>query len=511
MADVAPLFRQVCDHATQTALWATIQATLEWDERTMLPPAGGEYRAEQATAVAGMIHRRWTDSAFVAQLGELAAILLVGDAQSVDPALADIEVSVRRMKRRVDKKLKLPQTLVEELARTTILGQQAWQEAKQRNDFASFRPLLEQIIHLKQQEAEALGYVQSPYDALLDDYEPEARTADVASVLAALRNELVPLVAAIAGSGRQPKREILRGQFPVAMQEVFGREAATAIGFDFSRGRLDVTAHPFCTTLGPNDHRITTRYDETRFASALFGILHETGHALYEQGLAVEHFGLPLGETVSLGIHESQSRLWENLVGRSRGFWEFFLPRAKAIFPGELADATLDDFLFAVNDVRPSLVRIEADEATYNLHILARFELEQSLLIGDLAVGDLPDAWRAKYREYLGIEPPTDSEGVLQDVHWSAGLIGYFPTYSLGNLYASQFFAQAEVDLGPLDGQFARGQFTPLLGWLREKVHAPGQRFTAAELCRRVTGKPLSHEPFLAHLRRRFNPLHGLA
>ena len=518
------LYHEVCDHVAQTALWASVQAALEWDERTMLPPAGGEYRAEQVAALAGLVHRRWTDAAFVARLGELAAALGVpgtNDAGSVvyndDAAsigspveLPDETVSVQRLKRRVDRKLKLPQALVEELTRTTVLGQQAWQEAKAKDDFAGFRPLLEQIVHLKQQEAEALGYVHTPYDALLEDYEPGEQTARVAQVLAALREELVPLVGAIVQSGRRPSSNVLRGHFPTAKQEAFGRKAAAMIGFDFRRGRLDVTAHPFCTTLGPHDHRITTRYDESCFTSALFGILHETGHALYEQGLPSEHFGRPLGEAASLGIHESQSRLWENLVGRSPGFWEHLLPAAREAFPEALAGIAADDLHLAINDVRPSLVRIEADEATYNLHILVRFELEQSLLTGDLAVGDLPSAWAARYREYLGIVPPNDAQGALQDVHWSAGLIGYFPTYALGNLYAAQFFAQAEADIGPLEPQFIGGQFAPLLGWLREKIHRHGHRYTAAELCRRVTGRPLSHEPFIAHLRRRFGPLYGI-
>jgi len=499
------LYEQACRHAVRTAMLESIRAVLEWDERTKLPAAGAEHRAEQVTLLAGMIHRRWTDRQFVDQLNELA------ESPVADPPDADAPVNVRRLKRRVDRKVRLPEALVEELARTAVLGQQAWQRARRENDFATFRPLLEKTVELKRQEAEALGYDDCAYDALLDEYEPEARTAEVAEVLAGLRAELVPLVAEIRQSGREPDRSILTRRFPVAGQEAFGVEAARTIGFDFDRGRLDVTAHPFCAALGPQDCRITTRYEERYLSGALFGILHEAGHGIYDQKLPAEWFGLPLGWAVSHGIHESQSRMWENFVGRSRAFWEHFFPRAQEQFPDALGDVSLDRFYFAVNDVRPSLIRVEADEATYNLHILVRFELEQALLAGDLPVAELPGAWNEKYREYLGIEPDTDAEGVLQDVHWSGGSIGYFPTYSLGNLYAAQFFAAADAELGGLAEPLARGDFRPLRDWLREKIHRHGQRYSAAELVRRVTGRPLEPGPLLDHLRAKLGPLYALA
>lgn len=498
------LYDHVCQHVRETALLTSIGSALEWDERTMLPIAASDYRAQQTTLISGMVHQRWTDPTFVAELSELAGSSLMDDPAS------DAAVTVRRLKRQVDKKVKLPRSLVEELTRTAALGQHAWDEARKQNDFARFQPLLEKTFHLKRQQAEALGYPQTPYDALLDDYEPEELTANVGKVLAALREKLVPLVAAIGQSSRRPDVSILKRQFPVAVQEAFALEAAAVIGFDFRRARLDVTTHPFCTTLGPNDCRITTRYDERFFNGAFFGVMHEAGHGLYEQGLRPDQFGLPLGEAVSLGIHESQSRLWENLVGRSRSFWTHFFGQAQQRFPAALGRVSLDDFCFAINDVRPSLVRVEADEATYNLHILVRFELEQALLDGDLTVADLPAAWNQKYEKYLGIRPSNDVEGVLQDVHWSAGLVGYFPTYTLGNLYAAQFFAEADTQLGGLAEQFARGEFQPLREWLRDQIHQHGQRFTAAELVRRVTGRPLSSEPLLAGLRAKFGPLYAL-
>lgn len=496
---------RVRDHVRQTILLSAIEQALGWDERCMMPHQGGEYRAEQMTLLAGMIHERNTAPQLGEWYTELAASPLARDPHS------DTGATIRELKRNYDKQVKLPKTLVEELARATVRGQQIWQESRAKNDFKSFQPVLSEIFRLKQQQAAAIGYEKDAYDALLDDYEPAAKTAEVAQVLAGLRDELVPLVAQIRDCGRAPDVAIVERRFPVAAQERFGKAAAAAIGFDFQRGRLDVTAHPFCTTLGPHDHRITTRYDEQFFNSAFFGILHEAGHGLYELGLNPAEYGFPLGAAISLGIHESQSRLWENFVGRSRAFWQHFYPAAQREFPEALATTKLDDFHFAINDVRPSLIRVEADEATYNLHILIRFELEQAVISGQLKVADLPGAWNEKYEQALGVRPPNDADGVLQDIHWSAGLIGYFPTYSLGNLYAGQFFAQADRDLGGLDAQIARGEFTPLREWLIDRIHRHGQRYTATELVQRVTGRPLSHAPLMKHLRDKFGALYGIS
>ena len=420
------LFDEVCQYVRQSSLLNSISTVLEWDERTKMPAANAQYRAEQTTLLSGMIHQRWTDEGFVAKVSELAAGPLA-TASPADPVDGETAVTIRRLKRLVDKKTRLPRSLVEELARTAVLGQSAWEQARRENSFADFQPWLAKTFELKRQQAEALGYKQSPYDALLDDYEPEELTANVGRVLTSLREQLVPLVAAIGQSRRRPDVSLLGRDYPINVQESFGKEAAAAIGFDFARGRLDVTAHPFCTTLGPHDCRITTHYDDHFFNAAFFGILHEAGHGIYEQGLPPDSFGLPLGEAVSLGIHESQSRLWENLVGRSRAFWQRFYPAAQTRFPSALGSTDIDAFYFAVNDVRPSLIRIEADEATYNLHILIRFELEQALLGGDLPAADAPAAWNEKYRQYLGIAPQRDADGVLQDVHWSPAWLVIFP------------------------------------------------------------------------------------
>ncbi|MEM6330449.1 MAG: carboxypeptidase M32 [Planctomycetota bacterium] len=504
-ATTADAFRSLVDHARETALLKSTMGLLQWDEETYLPPAGGPYRAEQLAYLAGLVHRRETDP----QVGDWLAAA-ADTPEAADPHSATGAV-VHGMQRDYAKRTKLPQALVEELTRTSSLGQQAWKEARREDNFATFLPMLEKTIDLKRQEAAAYGYDASPYDALLDDYEPGETAANVARVLGGLREQLTPLVEKIAASGRRPGLKLAGRHYPRAAQEAFGKRAAAAIGFDFDAGRLDVTAHPFCGGAGPRDIRLTTRYDEDDFAGGLFSILHEAGHGMYEQGLEAESFGLPTGEAVSLGIHESQSRMWENLVGRSRAFWRHFLPPLVEAFPEALAGADAEAFYFAINESRPSLIRTESDEATYNLHIAIRFELEQALLAGDLPVADLPAAWDEKYDRYLGIRPPSAADGVLQDVHWGAGLVGYFPTYALGNLYASQFFAQATHELSDLDEQFARGEFQTLHAWLRKNIHQHGRAYSAPQLVQRVTGEPLSHGPLIAHLTAKYGELYGFS
>ena len=479
-------------------------SVLGWDERTYMPHGGAAHRGEQMALLARLAHEIATAPAIGELLNAVENTDLTRDADS------DAAVNVREIRRSYDRQVKLPQRLVEELARVTSLAQQVWQEARKADDFAAFRPSLEKIVALKREEAQAVGYKSVPYDALLDEYEPGADTAEITRVFASLRQDLAPLVQAIASSGRKPPRDILEGEYPVERQQAFGRAAATAIGFDFEAGRMDTTTHPFCSGIGPGDCRITTRYNPRFFNESFFGILHEAGHGIYEQGLPAAHHGTPRGTAASLGIHESQSRLWENQVGRGRAFWDHFFPKARETFPESLRDVKLDDFHFAINDVRPSFIRVEADEATYNMHIILRFELEQALVSGDLKPADVPAAWNEKFRQSFGLTPPTDREGCLQDIHWSGGGIGYFPTYTLGNLYAAQFMEAARRDLGGLDDDFRRGAFGRLKGWLNERVHSPGQRWRAGVLCEKVTGRPLSHGPLLEHLRGKYGRLYGL-
>ncbi len=497
-------FDALCELAKRSAYLQSTAALLEWDQQTKMPKNGGAWRAEQLTFLAGEIHRRDTD----VRIGDLLCELESSDL-AVEPN-SDAGATVREMRRQYDKKTKLPTELVEAMARASSVGQQVWIEARKDDDFARFAPCLKEIFGLKREYAEAIGYSDSPYDALLDEYEPGARTADVKRVLSDLKDELVVLLKQIEDSGHRPNVEMLTRKYPIVDQEHFCKLASAKIGFDYDSGRLDVTHHPFCETMGPNDVRLTTRFDERFFNSAFFGTLHEAGHGIYEQGLRADQFGLPPGSYCSLGIHESQSRLWENLVGRSESFWEYFFPRAQEIFPAALNGVSGRDFFAAVNEVRPSLIRVEADEATYNLHIIIRFELEQALLDGELEVDDLAEAWNQKYLSCLGVEPDSDANGVLQDVHWGAGLVGYFPTYTLGNLYASQFFEAAGKELGDLDSMFRAGDFGPLKEWLNVNVHQAGHSMSPPELGRKVTGQELSHQQLMRHLRETLAPIYGL-
>lgn len=504
MADLCPAYEELIHHLQQAALLGSCAHLLGWDEQTQLPPQGAELRANQMALLAGMVHEQATAPRLGELLSELAAT--IDTSEESTPA-----ANLREARRAYDRATKLPKRLVEELSRVTTLSQQAWVAARKASDFAMFLPWLKQVVALKREEAEAVGYDGGvPYDALLDTYEPAMTTAQVQMAFDGLRAELVPLVQAIAESGRRPPTDILHRRFPIDAQRVFGREAATAIGFDFDAGRLDEAAHPFCSGIGPGDCRLTTRYDEEFFPQAFFGTLHEAGHGIYEQGLCREAFGTPLGHSVSLGIHESQSRMWENFVGRSRAFWQHFFAPAQRAFPAALEGVALDDFYAAINDVRPSFIRVEADEVTYNLHIMLRFELEQPLIAGDLQPEDVPGVWNETFQRYFGMTPDSAAHGCLQDVHWSAGLIGYFPTYALGNMYAAQFFNRAMHDLGDLHEQFARGEFAPLREWLRREIHERGQLYRAGRLLEVVTGERLDFKPLTRHLHEKFAPLFGL-
>lgn len=505
MSRTDDLYLELTRLLREAAVLGSCNSVLGWDEQTFMPTGGAQFRSEQLGLIAGMTHERTTSPRIGELLRELESTSDLGEADS------DRVVNVREARRAYDRATKLPRRLVEELSRTTTLAQQAWVQARQDSEFAHFLPWLERMIGLKREEAQVIGYGSGvPYDALLDDYEPGATTAEIAAVFAPLRDELVKLVSAIQQSPRRPDIEILTRHFPKTPQIVLAEAASKAIGFDFERGRIDSSAHPFCSGFGPGDCRLTTRYSDHHFPSAFFGVLHESGHGIYEQGLPVESFGLGIGQAASLGIHESQSRLWENFVGRSRPFWSYMYPTAQQAFPDALGKVSFDDFHFAINDVRPSFIRVEADEVTYNLHIMLRFEIEQLLVSGDLKPADVPGVWNEKFLQYFGLTVPNDSQGCLQDIHWSAGLLGYFPTYALGNMYAAQFYNAARNELGDLDTMISQGQFRPLKKWLNEKIHCHGKRYRARKLVEIVTGQSLSHEPLVAHLNEKFGELYGL-
>ncbi len=505
MSDIQQTYRELLSLLRDAALLCSCANLLGWDEQTYLPPSGAEHRAEQLALLAGLTHERSTSPRIGDLLAELEQSGQLGDDDSA------MSVNVYEARRAFDRATKLPRSLVEELSRTTTLSQHAWVTAKKKSDFAEFLPWLERMVGLKRQQADALSSGSGvPYDVLLDEFEPGASSADIAAIFTPLRSELVKLVDAIQGSSRKPDASVLTRRYPIDAQRRFAEAAARAIGFDFSAGRLDIAAHPFCSGIGPGDCRLTTRYNEHHFPGAFFGTLHEAGHGMYEQGLASAAFGTPMGEAVSLGIHESQSRLWENFVGRSRPFWQHFFSAAQQAFPEALSGVSLNNWVAAINDVRPSFIRVEADEVTYNLHIMLRFELEQPLISGDLKPADVPAAWNEKFQSDFGIVPPDAAHGCLQDVHWSMGLIGYFPTYSLGNMYAAQFYDAAQRDLGDLSTLFAQGNFRPLLDWLRKNIHARGKQLRANRLVENVTGQSLSHKPLIANLRHKFEEFYEL-
>ena len=498
------LLKELYDTINEISVLGSCVSLLDWDERTYMPRKGSEHRGNQIALISGMAHEKFTAPRIGELINEIIADGLNPDDDSIDAA------NIRELKRSYEKYVKLPKSLVEETSKTVTMAQGIWQEARQKSDFASFKPWLEKVIGLKQQRAEAIGYKGVAYNAMLDDYEAGASTDDITKVFAGLREPLVDLIARIKSSGKSPDTGIITRNYPVDRQEKFGTEAAKIIGYDFEAGRIDITAHPFCTDIGPGDIRITTRYNPNHFPQAFFGILHESGHAIYDQGLIIDHYGTPCSEPVSLGIHESQSRMWENLVGRGRPFWRFFYPKAQQLFPEALGKVSLDQFYFAINDVRPSFIRVEADEATYNLHILLRFEMESAFFSGDLKVADIPATWNEKFKKYFDIVPKNDAEGCLQDVHWSGGLIGYFPTYTLGNLYSAQFFAQAKKDLGNFEADFEKGDFSKLFGWLRDKIHKHGSRYRPEQLCQRITGKPLSHQYLMDYMNKKYGELYGI-
>ena len=484
----------------------TAADTLEWDERTGMPVDAGDYRAGQVSTLQTMAHQMRTDADYGQQLQQLVESIDEEDGHS------DVASTIRELHRDWNRDRKLPDDLVQRMVEARVHGQQRWDAARDADDFSQFRDTLQNLVDLKREAGQRLseGTDRSPYEALMDEYEPGARVDELSDVFDRLRAPLVDLIASIVDAPKQPDVSIVQRNFDIDAQRRFSRYVAQKIGFDFQRGRLDETSHPFCTTLGPSDCRILTRFDPNWLPSGIFGTMHEAGHGMYEQGLRTDWFGLPPGSFVSLGVHESQSRLWENQVGRSRSFWQWLYPEAIKQFAPNLDDVALDDFHFAVNTVRPSLIRVEADEATYNLHIIIRFDLERQLIDGSLAVDDLPDAWNDRYESDLGIRPPSDATGVLQDVHWSAGLFGYFPTYTLGNLISAQLYDTANEALGGLDKQLADGDFTPLLQWLQENVHVHGRCYSSQELVTNATGSALSADHLVGYLRSKLVRLYGL-
>lgn len=486
-------------------------SVLSWDQETYMPAGGGAARAEQIAVLQGLAHQKLV-SPDIEQLLSQWVDPATGQAAEQPGDLWD-EPSrslLREVWRDFSRAKKLPSDFVMTLSRECSLAQQVWAEAKTQNTFAKFLPNLRTVLSLKRQEAQYLGYTDSPYNALLDVYEPGSTIAALQPVFAQLKARLVPLLRQITESHVRIDDSILRHSYDQTRQLEFGRLVLTAMGYDFERGRLDLSAHPFTTSFHPTDVRVTTRVYERELQSCLFSCIHEGGHGLYDQGLDQRYFGTPLGDSVSLGIHESQSRLWENCVGRSRAFWRFFYPVLQQTFHNQLQGVDVERFYAAINCVKPSFIRVEADELTYNLHIMLRFEIEQDLIEGKVQPEDLPALWNQKMKEYLGITPTSDAEGVLQDVHWSFGAFGYFPTYTLGNLYSVQFFEQAKLEIPRLEEGIAAGQLLELRRWLEQKIHRWGRMFTPDHLARRVTGTTISPDPFLSYVEKKYGEIYQL-
>jgi carboxypeptidase Taq len=482
------------------------QSILSWDMETVMPEGGAGARAQQLSTLARLSHEIFT--------GDKTAHLLDDAAAEVTNAAYDSNEAsmIRVVEHDYEDATKFPSEFVAEISRVTTLAHQVWAEARAKSDFKHFVPALQNIIDLMRQAAEYLGYDKKnghPYDALLGQYERGMTTAMVKQIFDDHRPALVELIAAIS-KAKQVDDSFIHLEYDIEKQREFGLWAVKGYGFDFHRGIQAVSVHPFCTHFSRNDVRMTTRFDPTFMPTSLFGLMHESGHGMYEQGSAEDLDGTPLSGGTSLGVHESQSRLWENIVGRSKGFWQWAYPKLQETYPAQLGNVTVDQFYRAINKVERSFIRVEADEATYNLHIILRFEIEQDIVAGKLQAADLADAWNTKFQAFFGITPPTDALGVLQDVHWSAGLMGYFPTYALGNLLSVQYYNKALQAHPNIPDEIAQGKFDTLRVWMNENIHKHGRKFTGAELTQRVTGEAIQSRDYLKYLQTKYSAIYGL-
>ena len=495
-------YKQLSERLAELADLVYASAVLGWDQQVYMPPAGAEERGNQLGTLARIIQEKAT----APELGKLLDDLMPY-AASLDPD-SDEACIIKVNKKDFDKATRVPPEHVEKFAQVTTMAQQAWMEARQKSDFALFQPHLEKVLELRKEYITFFPDVEHPYDALLDDFEPGMKTAEVKAIFEGLRPKQVELIRAIA---RKPQVDdsFLHQPFDEKKQWDFGTEVITKFGYDWNRGRQDKTAHPFTTDFGVNDVRITTRVAPDFLNTMLFGTMHECGHALYGLGAAPELERTGLAPGASLAVHESQSRMWENLVGRSLPFWQHFYPRLQETFP-QLSGVPLDKFYKGINKVQPSFIRVEADEATYNLHIMLRMEIEIALMEDRLAAKDLPEYWNTKMQEYLGVTPANDASGVLQDVHWSGGMIGYFSTYALGNLISAQLWEKIDQDLPDLSEQIRAGKFDTLLGWLREKIHRHGRKFEPQELVQKVTGSRIDPAAYVRYLTKKYSEIYGL-
>lgn len=502
MSRAEGLFEKLLRRVRTAAEFGYAASLLGWDQQTKMPNGGAEGRAEIFAAVRTEGFRLFTSN----EIGEILRELM-----DVEEKLdAEKEAIVKRIRVIYERSKAIPPDLFRAFSEATSKAYNIWVKAKKKSDFTLFQPTLEEIIKFVRQFAELYGYEKNPYDGLLPDYEPGLTTEELRRIVDNLRRDLVPLVHSLIKQPNKPDETLLQGRFSEDLQRQLCMEVLKVIGYDFDKGRLDTTTHPFTIAVGPDDVRVTTHFFIDNLAPALFATLHEGGHALYGQGKDDLLKWLYLDRGYSLGIHESQSRMWENMVGRSLPFWKFFYPKLRKVFP-HFRDIALEDFYRAINIVKLSPIRIYADEVTYNLHIVLRFEIEESLLKGEVEVKDLPELWNTNMQEYLGILPKNDAEGVLQDVHWSLGYFGYFPTYMLGNLYAAQLFAAIKQEITNLEDEIAKGNLKILLEWLRAKIHRFGLVREAPELLREVTGEGPTPKPWLEYIKEKFNKIYHVS
>lgn len=485
---------------TQIADLNAAMAVLQWDQEVYMPAMGATLRAQQLATLSGIAHELGIERKLGTLLQEL------NNSQSLNTIE---KANVAETLRVYNDKKKYDTTFVIELSKTTSESFIAWQEAKGKKDFNLFLPFLSKLVDLKKKECELLGYAEHPYDAMLNQFEPGLKTKEVSAIFFNLRDKLIPIIKKITGA-QQPNTGFLHAHYDKNKQWEFSLMLLKQLNYDFNKGRQDISTHPFTTGFNANDVRITTRINENDLFEMIGSSIHECGHALYEQGLPVSDYGLPSGEFLSLAIHESQSRLWENNVGRSLPFWKYNFPVLKNTFHNVLKDISLQQFYAAINTVKTSFIRTNSDELTYHLHIMIRFELERDLFEGKISVTDLKDAWNNKYYDYLGLKVEDDANGILQDVHWSHGMFGYFPTYSLGSMYAAQFFATAKREINNLDSELESGNCVPLLKWLREKIHCYGKTFSVNQLCRNATSSELNIDFFMNYVKEKYANLYSI-
>lgn len=478
-------------------------SVLGWDQQVNMPPGGADARGQQLATLGKIAQEKFITD----EVGRLIEDLKV-EFSGADPT-SDDAAMVRVAARNYDKAKRVPPEFVAETAVVSAKAFKAWLEAKGKSEFSIFQPHLEKVLDLTRKYISFFPPADHPYDTLLDDYEPGMKTAEVKEIFNALRPKQVELIKAIA-SAKQVKDDFLHKKYNEMKMMDFGVDVITQYGYDWSRGRQDKAPHPFETTFSVNDVRITTRFEADNPTATLFSTMHESGHAMYEQGVNPAYERTPLSNGTSLAVHESQSRMWENLVGRSLPFWEHFYPAIKKAFPSQLDGVGVKAFYKAINKVEPSFIRVNADEATYNLHIMLRLELEIAMVEGKIAIKDLPEIWNTKMQEYLGTTPPNDAKGVLQDIHWSGGMIGYFSTYALGNLISAQLWEKINNDIHDLDDQIRKGNFSELLGWLRTNIHQHGQKFDPQVLVEKVTGSKITAEPYVRYLNKKYSEIYGL-